>query len=76
MAWGECTDDSGNPLPVQSLSYQAGGNDVDVTKWGARRINLSIQDVQKTIQEGLSMGPIVPFNISGGNDTGDRVKYY
>lgn len=58
-----------NPDMIQVQSLGSGGQDVDVTRWGARRINLCIFDVQQTIQEGIAAGPIPPFNISGANQT-------
>lgn len=72
MAFGQCDlDSSGAPI-VQNLSVGGGGNiDVDVTKWGARRLNLCMYDVQQTIQEGLANG-IVPFNISGNTIPGSQ----
>jgi hypothetical protein len=69
--WGDCTDESGNSTAIPLVS-QAGGNELDITKWGARRINLTISDVQQTIQEGTANGPIVPFNILGNTIPGSQ----
>ncbi len=73
MPFGVCpVDASGNSL-AQPLSTSGGGNEVDVTKWGARRINLTISDVQQTIQEGIAHGRIVPYNISGNTIPGSQL---
>lgn len=63
------TDENGDPNIVNIQSLGSGGQDVDVTRWGARRINLCIYDVQETIKEGIAAGPIPVFNISGANQT-------
>jgi hypothetical protein len=72
MPFGVCNlDDSGAPI-VQSLTSVNGGADLDITKWGARRLNLCMYDVQQTIQEGLANG-IIPFNISGNTIPGSQL---
>jgi hypothetical protein len=72
MSFGQCDlDSSGAPI-VQSLSSTGGGgSDVDITKWGAQRLNLCMYDVQQTIQEGLANG-IIPYNISGNTIPGSQ----
>ena len=56
-------DSNGNPINVP---YEASGGsgDVDITRWRAQRINLTIQDVQQSIMEGRLKG-FTPFNIGG-----------
>jgi hypothetical protein len=71
MAFGQCDlDASGAPI-VQSLGSTGGGADLDITKWGAQRLNLCMADVQQTIQEGLANG-IIPYNISGNTIPGSQ----
>jgi hypothetical protein len=65
-------DDLGNPIPLQ-LSSNAGGNELDIRKWGAQRVLTCIYDVQQSIQEGIAAGPITPFNISGNTIPGSQV---
>jgi hypothetical protein len=60
-------DNSGNGFQssaVQSSAIQSGGSDPSVIRWGARRLNLSIADVQQTIQEGRMVGTGI-WNIDG-----------
>lgn len=72
MSFGNCpVDDSGNSLAQPLALSGSGGTEVDVTKWGARRLNLCMADVQQTIQEGLAHG-IIPFNISGNTIPGSQ----
>ena len=57
----------GTPGPVLDLNTVDGsGQTVSANpNMGARRLNLSIQDVQQSIQEGRAAGNIKVFNISG-----------
>lgn len=58
---------NGNTIPIQTASSSAGSGSSDplVPHMGAQKINLSIMDVQQTIQEGRASGKTKPFNISG-----------
>ena len=58
-----CNNGSGG-FTSSLISSSGGGSDPDVTKWGARRLNLSIYDIQQTIQEGRLQGAGV-WDIDG-----------
>jgi hypothetical protein len=59
-----CDNGSGFVSSVISSSG-GGGSDPDITKWGARRLNLSMTDVQQTIAEGRLENPGVAWDIDG-----------
>jgi hypothetical protein len=50
-----CNNGSGG-FSSSVISSSGGGSDPDVTRWGAIRLNLSIADIQQTIQEGRMQG--------------------
>jgi hypothetical protein len=61
------TNSDGSPNIISAPDISGGGSDVDITKWQAQRLNLSIQDVMQTIQEGRMSGAVAILNIGGNN---------
>ena len=60
----------GTPAFTSSvIGSNGGGSDPDITKWGARRLNLSMRDVQATIQEGRAArdGRTIAWSIEGNS---------
>lgn len=60
-----CEDGSQGFVSSVINSAGGGGSDPDITKWGARRLNLSMADVQQTIAEGKIENPGVAWDIDG-----------
>jgi hypothetical protein len=66
-----CGNNDGQPFVSSVISSQGGGSDPTTRGWGALKINLSMSDVQDTIQEGRLVGtgiwdvdgnPMIPKN--------------
>jgi hypothetical protein len=60
-----CNNSGGGFISSVINSSGGGGSDPDVTKWGAKRLNLSMADVQQTIAEGKIENPGVAWDIDG-----------
>jgi hypothetical protein len=59
----------GSTPSFTSSVISSGGSDPTTAGWGARRLNLTMADVQETIQEGRAMGFGV-WNILGNTTAG------
>ena len=56
------------PLDLGSVGNGSGNVQSQFPNLRAQKLNLSIEDVQMTIQEGRAAGNIKLFNISGSTD--------
>lgn len=59
-----CGNGNGGGFVSSVISSAGGGSDPVTTGWGAQKINLSMTDVQATIQEGRMVGTGV-WDIDG-----------
>ena len=60
--------DPTTPLDLTGVGNAGGTQQSQFPNLRAQRINLSIYDVQMTIQEGRAAGNIKLFNVSGSTD--------
>jgi hypothetical protein len=65
-----CSSNSGS-FVSSVISSAGGGSDPDVIGWHAQKINLSMSDVQQTIQEGRMVGTGI-WDIDGNPQIGEN----